>query len=69
MKIRKLKIILEKISKKSYLELDKTLSKIEGITCSGLDKPTKKLEMIYDSEVISKQKILKIVDGTNKSNT
>ena len=59
--LRTLKIVLKKISKRSYLELDKIFSSMEGITCPGLDVPTKKFEMSYDPSIISKEKILKIL--------
>ncbi|MBI2508217.1 hypothetical protein HYV89_04665 [Candidatus Woesearchaeota archaeon] len=59
--LRTLKIILKSISKNSYLELEKIFSSMEGITCPGLDVPTKKFETVYDPSVISKEKILQIV--------
>lgn len=58
--LRRLKIYLYEIGPDSYAELERALS-IEGITNPGLDEPTRKLEMLYHEEFITKETILNIV--------
>lgn len=57
MELKNLKIVLKKIHKNSYLELERTFSKFEGVTCPGLDVSTRKFELVYDPKTISKEKI------------
>lgn len=58
---RTLRICLKKISDNSWKELEDGLSKYSGITCPGLDVPSKILEMTYEPKIISKKKILGLV--------
>lgn len=59
--MERLSIVLREIRDNSYEELERELGRISGVTAPGLDVPTRRLELLYDPQRVSRDDILTVI--------